>query len=619
MADTQTTVALNIGSQRISVAVFESSKNGSLILKGYESETILADPAFEASRESQIRVALEDIIGRLDIAKSKVRYVISGQTVFMRFVKLPPLQDDNIEQLVTFEAQQHIPFPINEVVWDYELIQGGGETEAVIVAIKKEILEEINDTVNQTGLTTAEVDVAPMALYNSFLAAYGTPSESILIIDMGAKTTNLLYVEGGKFFTRSVAIGGASITSAIAKEYDVSFPEAENQKIVNGMVALGGGHTETLDESVAALAMVIRNALTRLPAQVAQTTNYFRSQHGGSPPTKVLLAGGGANLPYTLEFFKEKLNLPIEFFNPLNHLSVAENVDADKVHREAHMMGELVGLGLRGVGKSAINIDLVPEVVEKIRAADRRKPFLIGAAAILILGFSVYAVLKNVAASKAEDELRTMVEVQEELAPYERQIKSLLKKEEELREVANAYTQVETDHAFWFELLGELRGSFSSDAVWLTKMTPLYGYNPLTEGEETNIPTQEVVSGSFTGTQGEAASAIAAPPKEAVEEKPKKKSKKNAKKVASPVPQANAIRITGFWRENPRSQNVVSDLLKNLRTNSKVFTFSMPGPRGESVTLSDEQILKISVTGAEGDLGFPFELTLPLASPLAVK
>ncbi len=307
MADNQTTVALNIGSQRIGMAVFDTSKNGGLVLKAYETETIIADPAMDASRESQIRVALEDMVKKLKVSKSKVRYAISGQAVFTRFVKLPPIQDDNIEQLVTFEAQQHVPFPINEVVWDYELIEGGDDKEVVIVAIKGDALDEINDTVNESGMSTAEVDVAPMALYNAYRDAYGAPEEPTLIIDVGAKSSNLLYVEGKRFFTRSVAIGGASISAAIAKEYNISFPDAEHQKITNGLVALGGGHTETMDESLAALAMVIRNALTRLPAEIARTTNYYRSQHGGSAPVKVLLAGGGANLPYTLEFFNEKL------------------------------------------------------------------------------------------------------------------------------------------------------------------------------------------------------------------------------------------------------------------------------------------------------------------------
>ena len=144
MADTQTTVALNIGSQRIGMAVFETSKSGGLILKGYETETIIADPAMDASREAQIRVALEDLVAKLKVSKSKVRYAISGQSVFTRFVKLPPIQNDNIEQLVTFEAQQHVPFPINEVVWDYELIEGGGDKEVVIVAIKGDALDEID-------------------------------------------------------------------------------------------------------------------------------------------------------------------------------------------------------------------------------------------------------------------------------------------------------------------------------------------------------------------------------------------------------------------------------------------------------------------------------------------
>ncbi|MEY3896087.1 MAG: type pilus assembly protein PilM, partial [Verrucomicrobiota bacterium] len=328
MADNQTTVALNIGSQRIGMAVFEVSKNGSLILTAYDSESIVADPALDASKISQTRVAIADLAQRLKVGKTKARYAISGQSVFTRFVKLPPLQDDNIEQLVTFEAQQHVPFPLAEVVWDYEMIEGSTEKEVVIVAIKADALDEINSAVNDSGLGTSEVDVAPMAIYNAFRATYGNPEEPILLIDIGAKTSNLLYIEGRRFFTRSIAIGGGAVTAAIAKEYGISFIDAEHQKVVNGLVALGGGHTEQLDEAVAALAMVIRNALTRLPAEIARTTNYYRSQHGGSAPRRVLLAGGGANLPYTLEFFQEKLNLPVEYFNPVRNVTIGKGVDS---------------------------------------------------------------------------------------------------------------------------------------------------------------------------------------------------------------------------------------------------------------------------------------------------
>lgn len=629
MADSPTTVALNIGSQRISVAVFETSKQGDLILKGYESETIVTDPAFEASREIQILVALKDIVERLDIAKLKVRYAISAQATFIRFVKLPPIQDDNIEQLVTFEARQHVPSPLNEVVWDYELIEGGAEKEAIIVAIKSDALEEINDMVIASGLTTAEVDVAPMALYNAYLASYGASDEPVLIVDIGAKTSSLLYVEGKRFFTRSVQIGGASITTAIAKEYQVSFAEAEYQKIHNGLVALGGGHTEGLDESVAALAMVIRNALTRLTSDIARTTNYYRSQHNGSAPKKILLAGGGANLPYTLEFLHEKLGLPVEFFNPLAHVAVTKDVDSEVLQQQAHMMGELIGLGLRGIGKSSINIDLVPTAVEQIRNANRRKPFLIAASVILVIGFSVWAVLMQLSAAKGADKLRTMTDVRDDLAPEAAKIRSLLKKEEALNKIATAYTDIQNDQTYWFDLLAEVREAFASDSVWLTELCPVYGFDPIPSqdpGAQVIMP-QQVIPSNFASQSAGVESLISNPPA-AVEEKLKKKTK-NKKTAAAPEIVANAILIRGFWRENPRSQNVVSDLLKNLRENSTMFKFTVPDPnskpnnkkkdRTKEIELSDEQLLKPSASGGEDDLGFPFELTLPLAKPVAVK
>ena len=606
MADIPTSVAINIGSQRISMAVFEASKSGGLILKAYDSESISGDPAMDASRISQTRVAIGDLAERLKVGKTKARYAISGQAVFTRFVKLPPLQDDNIEQLVTFEAQQHVPFPLQEVVWDYELIEGATDKEVVLVAIKSDSLDEINSAVNDCGLGTAEVDVAPMAIYNAFRATYGQPEEPVLLIDIGAKTSNLLYIEGKRFFTRSIAIGGAAITAAIAKEYNVSFIDAEHQKVANGLVALGGGHTEQLDEAVAALAMVIRNALSRLPAEIARTTNYYRSQHGGSAPRRILLAGGGANLPYTLEFFQEKLNLPIEYFNPVRNLAIGKGVDPAVIQREGHLMGELVGLGLRGIGKSEINIDLVPAVVEQTRAADRRKPFLIAAAALLLGGMALWATFQTLAAGQAEEQARTMSEQRDTLTPLKTQIDALLRRETALQEIAGAYIQAENDQAFWMDLLAELREAFARDAVWLIDLEPIKDYDPLPPVDP-NKPAargpngKSVIKPEFAGAKS-GASSLADPGTEPVF--------------------ANAVRIKGFWRENPRSQNIVSELLKKLREDSKTFRFSAPdpkNPKGEPVTLSDERILDITVSGKPGELGLPFEITLPLARQIAVR
>lgn len=622
MAENQTTVALNIGSQRIGMAVFEVSKSGSLTLTAYDSESIVADPALDASKISQTRVAIADLAQRLKIGKIRARYAISGQSVFTRFVKLPPLQDDNIEQLVTFEAQQHVPFPLAEVVWDYELIEGAAEKEVVIVAIKSDALDEINTAVNDSGIGTSEVDVAPMAIYNAFRATYGNPEEPVLLIDIGAKTSNLLYIEGSRFFTRSIAIGGSAVTAAIAKEYGISFVEAEQQKLMNGLVSLANGHTESLDESVAALAMVIRNALTRLPAEIARTTNYYRSQHGGSAPRRILLAGGGANLPYTLEFFQEKLNLPVEYFNPVRNVAVGSGVDASLVQREGHLMGELVGLGLRGIGKSAINIDLVPLAVEQARAADRRKPFLIGAAAVLVAGVALWAIFQSVAASKANEKATTMEESRDTLAPLKADIEKLLKKEDDLGLIAKGFTDAESAHVYWVDLISELSGGFASDAVWLTDFDPLVGYNPLAEKvtgmagttDAKNPSGTSLIKADFDKTVYGASSLAEMKVEEDESSTP-------GRKTAAPKAlSVNAIRIKGFWRETPKGGNVVSDLLKNLREHSTYFSFKVKDAKGVEVPLRDDQVLgSMTSAGKVGELGLSFEITLPLAKEVVIK
>ena len=624
MADSQSSIALNIGSQRVSMAVFEPSRSGGLVLKAYDSETILADPATEASRPAQVGYAISQLAQKLKTGRSKVRYSVAGSSVFTRFVKLPPLGDDDIEQLVTFEAQQHVPFPLDEVAWDYEILESAGEKEVVIVAIKADALDELNESVTSTGLSTAEVDVAPMALYNAFRAAYPNVSDPVLLIDIGAKTSDLLYIEGKRFFTRSVAMGGVAVSTAISKEYGVPFAEAEAHKTQSGLVALGGGHTEQLDETTAALAMTIRNTLGRLPAEIARTTNYYRSQHGGNAPKLVVLAGGGANLPYTKEFFEEKLHLPVEFFNPVSAVSVGKGVDTDKLGREAHLMGELVGLGLRSVGKSAINIDLVPTKVQAARTADKQKPFFIGAAALFLGGLAAWGVLNTLAASKAQAENEKLAEQKERLESVANPVQTLFKKEDGLVALANQYTQTEDDRTFWLDLLQELKAGMSSDAVWITDLEPLFDYNP-TDPEKKG---KSIVKGEFYSANYGVSSL-----ENVKVDVPVGRGPKPAKGAEAPAitPTANAVRVKGFWRDNPRAGNLVYDLLKKLRTDPQHFKFeAMTVPqkdakgnvkgKPELVELKDEQIVKqLESAPAAEDFAAPFELIIPLSREVPIK
>src|SRR3954469_2020798 len=229
MAASPRIISLNLGSQTIGLAEFQAQPHGGLVLRQYRLREVLTDASNEAARYAQLASVLREMLAELQIKGGNVNYAIAGQSVFARFVKLPAVEEEKIEKIIAFEAQQNVPFPIDEVVWDYQLVGGGAEEQiqVVLVAIKSDLLEGVNAVVESTGLRTSIVCVATMALYNAFRYNYSDLAGCSLLVDIGARTTNLLFIEAGKIFSRSVAIGGASVSSAIAKEFNEPILAAE--------------------------------------------------------------------------------------------------------------------------------------------------------------------------------------------------------------------------------------------------------------------------------------------------------------------------------------------------------------------------------------------------------
>ena len=156
-------LTLDLGTQTVSLAEFRTGPNGGLILAKFRSTELLADPSADATRQAQARIAVGEMAMAMGCKGQKVNYAIASQAVFTRFVKLPSVGEEQVDQIVTFEAQQNVPYPINEVVWDYQLVESGdsAQVEVVIVAIKSDLLDEINDGIDAAGVRTTVVDVAP--------------------------------------------------------------------------------------------------------------------------------------------------------------------------------------------------------------------------------------------------------------------------------------------------------------------------------------------------------------------------------------------------------------------------------------------------------------------------
>ena len=202
MATPNRILSLDFGTQTVGLAEFHAGKDGGLVLANYQSSELLADPAVDSTRLAQAKISIGELVAARALKGAKVNYTVSAQSVFTRFVKLPSVGEEQVEQIVTFEAQQNVPFPIDEVVWDYQLVDQGNsaEVEVVLVAIKADLLDEVNDAVEGSGLATSIVDVSPMALYNAYRYNYSDVHDCALLIDIGARTTNLIFVEPRKVF-----------------------------------------------------------------------------------------------------------------------------------------------------------------------------------------------------------------------------------------------------------------------------------------------------------------------------------------------------------------------------------------------------------------------------------
>jgi type IV pilus assembly protein PilM len=470
MAAANRILSLNLGSQSVGLAEFKTGGKGGLVLNSYQTRELMADPAADATRQAQTKLLVDEMVAAMKLKGQPVNYAISAQQVFTRFVKLPSVGEEQVDQIVTFEAQQNVPYPINEVVWGYQLVGSGsgGEVEVVIVAVKSDLLDEVNDAVEGSGLQAAVVDVAPMAIYNAFRYNYADMGGCSLVLDIGSRTTNLIFIEPNKVFSRSIPNGGTTVTTQIAKEFNENFADAEQRKKNEGFVSLGGAYAEPDDPEVARLSKLIRNAMTRLHAEIARSITFYRSQQGGSAPERVFLSGGSASLPYIREFFHEKLNLPVEIFNPMRNVTVSGNVNAEQISHQAHTLGELVGLALRGTSSCPMELNLQPASVVKRDALARRRPFLVLAALSLLALLAGFWLFNDRAAKATVAATESLTPEVNELRSLETKMKSARKEIDALVEQSAPLLQATGDRQFWLKVINDINSRLPKEFVWIT-------------------------------------------------------------------------------------------------------------------------------------------------------
>ena len=384
-------LTLNIGASRLTLAEFKVKNGLPPELVQYGMADLGIEPDSDTDPSAYIGSALRDILRDRGIRPASLIMALSGQAVFPRFVKLPPVSRDKILAMIQYEAEQNVPFPIGEVVWDHQLIghAEAGEQNVMIVAVKTENVVAMTDCVQAVGLEPEIVDVASLALYNCVKYNYPDLTGCTMVLDIGARSTNLVFIEEGRIFSRSIPVAGNTITQEIAKSFQVDFSVAERMKRESGFVALGGVYAGPEDETADRISKIVRNVVTRLHAEINRSINFYRSQQGGSVPARILLTGGSSIIPHMDTFFREKLKVDVDYLNPFIKVTVGGRVDVDKVSEEFNGLGEVVGLALRRVAPCTVAINLMPPSIVQKKNFRRRIPFFaVSMAAILLAIFA---------------------------------------------------------------------------------------------------------------------------------------------------------------------------------------------------------------------------------------
>ncbi len=501
MLNSKSFLGIDFGAGTLKVAEFDLNEVGALRLRHYALKPLGLAGAQDSAREGVVLRGLQELLSDKTFSARACNVSAPGFHVFSKFLKLPPVDSSKVTQIIQYEAQQNVPFPLEEVVWDYQILGTlpSGELEVLLVAIKAEIVEGLFRAAEAVSLRLDLVDVSPAALCNAFRYNYGDVEGCSLLLDIGAKTSNLLFFEKGKVYSRGINIGANSITQDFAAETKLPFAEAEKVKIAEGFVSLGGAYEEPESPRQAAISKIARQVLTRLHIQVNQTIQFYRSQQGGAAPQRLYLAGGASTMGYTAQFFAEKLNVSVEYFNPFRNVQIAPEVNLEELAKVAHAFGEVVGLGLRHPTQCPVELNLMPKSILKRQQFNQKKPYFVASVFSLILVvFAMGWFFDKVAAVKQttiEERAPRVLQMQDK----KKQLDTALSQMRATKKIAEQYRAWLADRFTWADLLADLRRALETTeaetrtpgvrtGVWIEKLAAENAEVPEAAEEEENHP-----------------------------------------------------------------------------------------------------------------------------------
>jgi type IV pilus assembly protein PilM len=357
-----------------------------------EYPKILSQPGSDPAE--LIGDALKQFLSRNSVIGDRVAMSVSGQAGLARFIKLPPVEAKKIPDMVRYEARQQIPFDLNDVIWDYQRIGVGSEeegfaleTEVGLFAMKRDAVLRALEPFVRADIEVDIVQLTPLVLYN-YLSfdllgdlpppeEYDpeNPPESVVVISLGTDATDLVISNGYRVWQRPIPLGGSHFTKALTKELKLTFAKAEHLK---------RNATAAPDPKAVFQAMkpVFNDLLTELQRSISYFSNLDRSAKIG----RVIALGNATKLPGLRRYLSQQLGFEIEKIDTFPTLTGSQVVAAPSFQENLLSFPVAYGLALQGLSKGAVHTNLLPREIIYDRLVKRKKPWVLTAVAMILLG-----------------------------------------------------------------------------------------------------------------------------------------------------------------------------------------------------------------------------------------
>lgn len=343
---------------------------------------ILTTP--DVNVEEEIRLGLDALAQKHEIDRSQVVVSVPGHKAFARFAKLPPVDPSKVQQIVAYEAQQQIPFPIEQVEWDYQVFaeDDAPDVEVGIFAITKERVAQFLSNYRAVDVRVDALTLSPVAVYNAFAYEHADDggNDGTVYLDIGTTSTDIIIVEAGGIWLRTLPLGGNHFTEALMKQFKISFTKAEKLK-----------REASTSKYAKQIFQAMRGVFSDLVQEVQRSLGFYQSLNRDSELETIVGVGSTWKLPGLQKYLKQHLQMEVKRPDGFKRISV-EGKRAAEFSASAVNLATAYGLALQGLGMEKVSANILPQSILVSRMWKAKQPWFATAAACCVLAAGVAGV-----------------------------------------------------------------------------------------------------------------------------------------------------------------------------------------------------------------------------------